>query len=63
MFEHKKTLGISYALHALKAGTHFYSRPNHIMRSFILWQWKKISFAINFGSYSMGLFRTFWNEF
>jgi len=37
MFEHNKTVEISYTRHMfLKQGSFFRSRLNHIMRSFIL---------------------------
>jgi len=52
MFEHSKTLGISYALFMLlKQGPFFDSRPHCIMTSFILLTVKKISFDINLCSY------------
>jgi len=49
--EHNKSFSISYA------------RPHCIMRSFMLWQWKQLSFGINFCSYLIGSFHNFWNKF
>jgi len=61
MSENVKTLGISYVPHILlKHGFLFHICPHYIMRNFILWQWKKLSFGINFCSYLTG---SFWNKF
>ena len=65
MFEHNKTLGISYAQHVfLKQG------PFSTVVHTILWEFslsdseKKLSlFSISFCSYLIGSFQTFWNKF
>jgi len=58
MFEQNKTHWISYALHMLlKQVPLLHIRPHNTARSFILRQWKKLPFYINFCSHLIGSFQ------
>jgi len=45
--------------YGVKPGPLFYIRSRWISRSFIVWQWKKLSFGINFCFYLTELFKNF----